>query len=278
MVPWPRVTMMASIDRIRVLHPFHERRSRCTTRNRSLGPHAPAPSLERPEEAVPWDRPPDPAHFFVLRSPYDKDRAGCVAYHSLGDTPDEQMRQAGAAVGAHHNQIDLAFLGNATDRGSGMPPHHEGLHEHGLGCGQHLQTLLCLGADLVLQLCSHGQRDVAKGKMGAAEDMEQEDLGLFVYGECEPLVTRVLCGGGKVRGKKHGMYLHRCPLPRLPRMVAIMCHVTLPLDERNAATQRSALTIRLTHCDSLCQVLGLCADDQDLGDGSCDGHLSGMTG
>jgi hypothetical protein len=95
-----------------------------------------------------------------------------VAYHPLSDTPDKQMRQAGAAVGAHHNQIDRAFLGNAADCGSGIPPHHEGLHGHWLGCGQHLQPLLCLGADLVLQVCSHGQRGVAKGKIGAAEDME----------------------------------------------------------------------------------------------------------
>ena len=151
-----------------------------------------------------------------------------MAYHPLGNTPDEQMRQAGAAVGAHHNQIDRAFLGNATDRGRGIPSHHEGLHGYWLGCGQHLQPLLSLGADLVLQLCSHGQRGVAKGKIGATEDMEQEDLGLFACGECEPLVTRVLCGGRKVRGKKNSMHLHGRPLPRLPRMVAIMCHVTLP--------------------------------------------------
>ena len=227
---------------------------------------------------MPWDRPPDPAHFFVLRSPYDKDRAGCVAYHPLGDTPDEQVRQADAAVGAHHNQIDRAFLGNATDRGSGMPPHHERFHGHCLGCGQHLQPLLCLGADLALQLCSHGQRGIAKGKSGAAEDMEQEAPGLFACGECEPLVTRVLCGSGKVRGKKNGLHLYGRPLPRLPCMVAIMCHVTMPLDERHSATQRGALTTRLTHCDALCQVLGRCTDDQDLASGSCDGHLSAITG
>ena len=180
-----------------------------------------------------------------------------MAYHPLGNTPDEEMRQASAAMGTHHNQIDRAFLGNATDRGSGIPPHHESLHGYWLGCGQHLQPLLCLGADRVLQVCSHGQRGIAKGKSGAAEDMEQEDLGLFACGECEPLVTRMLCGGGKVRGKKNGMHLHGRPLLHLPRMVAIMCHVTLPLAEGNSATQRGALTIPLTHWESLCQVLGL---------------------
>src|SRR5262245_22171962 len=251
-------TRCTPIDRIRFLHPLQERRAMCTTRNPSLGPLSPAPSLSRPEEAVPWDRPPDPAYLCLLGSPYDEDRAGCVAYHPLGDTPDEQMRQTGAAVGAHHNQIYHAFFGNATDRGRGIPPHHEGLHGHCPGCGQHLQPLLCLGADLVLQLCSHRQRGVAKGKSGAAEDMEQKDMGLFACGEYEPLLTCALGGGGKVRRKQHGVHLHGRSFHRLPRMVAIMCHATLPLDARSAPTQQGALTRALIPCDVLDRALGPC--------------------
>jgi hypothetical protein len=48
-------------------------------------------------------------------------RAGRVTYDAFGDTAHEQMCQAGAALRAHDDKINVAFSGKPTDLYGGLP-------------------------------------------------------------------------------------------------------------------------------------------------------------